>query len=67
MSRRTADANRAIREAWEREKQLVLEGKGTRDWTPEQQQFSASTVRPYNSAAPGAATAAIFLSPVSAT
>lgn len=38
MSRRTADANRAIREAWEREKQLVLEGKGTRDWTPEQQQ-----------------------------
>lgn len=37
MSSRTAGANRAIREAWENEKRLVLEGKGTRDWTDEQQ------------------------------
>lgn len=37
MSRRTSAASKAIREAWDREKQLVLEGKGTRDWTPEQQ------------------------------
>lgn len=38
MSRRTADANKAIKLAWEREQQLVREGKGTRDWTREQQQ-----------------------------
>ncbi|MBR3814737.1 MAG: hypothetical protein IKK38_12810 [Spirochaetaceae bacterium] len=37
MSNRTAEASKAIREAWEREKELVLSGKGTRDWTPEQQ------------------------------
>jgi len=37
MSRRTAEANRAIAAAWEREQQLVNEGKGTRDWTTEQQ------------------------------
>lgn len=37
MSRRTADANKAIRQAWEREQNLVQEGKGTRDWTEEQQ------------------------------
>lgn len=37
MSRRTAEANKAIRKAWEKEQQLVREGKGTRDWTPEQQ------------------------------
>lgn len=37
MSRRTADANKAIRQAWERERKLVQEGKGTRDWTEEQQ------------------------------
>ena len=37
MSRRTAEANKAIVAAWEREQQLVNEGKGTRDWTPEQQ------------------------------
>ena len=29
--------NKAIAEAWKREQQLVLEGKGTRDWTEEQQ------------------------------
>jgi hypothetical protein len=38
MSRRTSEASKAIREAWENEYQFVLEGKGTRDWTPEQQQ-----------------------------
>lgn len=37
MSRRTSEANKAICEAWKAEKQLVQEGKGTRDWTPEQQ------------------------------
>ena len=38
MSTRTAEASKAIRQAWMREQQLVQEGKGTRDWTPEQQQ-----------------------------
>lgn len=37
MSRRTAKANEAIKKAWEREQALVRDGKGTRDWTPEQQ------------------------------
>ena len=37
MSRRTAEANKAIASAWEREQCLVKEGKGTRDWTPQQQ------------------------------
>lgn len=37
MSNRTAAANRAILDAWEREARLVSEGLGTRDWTPEQQ------------------------------
>lgn len=32
------ERNKAIRKAWEREQQLVREGKGTRDWTKEQQQ-----------------------------
>lgn len=38
MSRRTSEANKAIATAWANEQQLVQEGKGTRDWTPEQQQ-----------------------------
>ena len=38
MSKRTGEAAKAIREAWKREQQLVSEGKGTRDWTPEEQQ-----------------------------
>lgn len=38
MSNRTAESNRAIALAWENEKQRVSEGKGTRDWTQEQQQ-----------------------------
>lgn len=37
MSRRTVEANKAIRLAWEREFNLVSEGKGTRDWTEKQQ------------------------------
>ncbi len=37
MRRQSVEANKAIAEAWEREQQLVKEGKGTRDWTPEQQ------------------------------
>lgn len=37
MSRRTSEASKAIRAAWINEKELVAEGKGTRDWTPDQQ------------------------------
>ena len=37
MTRRTAEASKAIRAAWIKEQALVSEGKGTRDWTPEQQ------------------------------
>lgn len=38
MSRRTAESNKAILAAWNKEQELVQEGKGTREWTPEQQQ-----------------------------
>lgn len=38
MSRRTADASKAIRLAWEKEQQHVIRGEGTRDWTEKQQQ-----------------------------
>lgn len=38
MPRRTVEAHKAIRLAWQREYELVQEGKGTRDWTAEQQQ-----------------------------
>lgn len=38
MSNRTAEANRAISKAWQREQELVRLGQGTRNWTPEQQQ-----------------------------
>lgn len=38
MSRRTAEANKAILAAWNNEQALVQEGKGTREWTPQQQQ-----------------------------
>lgn len=37
MSRRTAEADKAIRLAWQREHELIKQGKGTRDWTEEQQ------------------------------
>ena len=38
MPRCPAEADKAIRLAWERERELVSKGLGTRDWTPEQQQ-----------------------------
>lgn len=38
MPRRTAEANKAILAAWNNEQALVQEGKGTREWTPQQQQ-----------------------------
>lgn len=38
MSSRTAERNKAVRLAWEREQELVRVGKGTRDWTKKQQQ-----------------------------
>lgn len=37
MSRRTAASNKAIRDAWKNEQNLVKVGKGTRDWTIRQQ------------------------------
>ena len=37
MSRRTAEASKAVLEAWEHEQFLVQDGKGTREWSPEQQ------------------------------
>lgn len=37
MSKRTSEASKAIRAAWQKEQELVSQGKGTRDWTPEQQ------------------------------
>lgn len=48
MSSRTAEANRAVREAWYAEKRLVLEGKGTRDWTGEQQRSIAEKGKAYD-------------------
>lgn len=38
MSRRTAESNKAILAAWNKEQELVQEGTGTREWTPKQQQ-----------------------------
>ena len=37
MSRRTAESNKAILAAWNKEQELVQKGKGTREWTPKQQ------------------------------
>lgn len=37
MSRRTAESNKAILTAWNKEKELVQEVKGTREWTSQQQ------------------------------
>jgi hypothetical protein len=37
MSNRTAESLKAIRQAWKNEQERVLDGKGTRDWTVEQQ------------------------------
>lgn len=38
MSRRTAESNKAILAAWNKEQELVQKGKGTREWTTQQQQ-----------------------------
>ena len=38
MARDNAACNRAIRQAWKREKELVLAEKGSRNWTPEQRE-----------------------------
>lgn len=48
MSRRTAGRLQAVRKAWENEKNLVLEGKCTRDWTPEQQEQIAEKGKAYD-------------------
>lgn len=48
MSRRTSAASKAVREAWEKERELVLIGKGTRDWTPEQQRSIIETGKAYD-------------------
>ena len=48
MSTRTAGRSRAVREAWKNEQRLVLEGKGTRDWTEEQQQQIAELGKAYD-------------------
>ncbi len=48
MSRRTSEANRAIAKSWENEKNRVLEGKGTRNWTPEQQRDILDTGKAYD-------------------
>lgn len=37
MSRRTAESNKAILAAWNKEQELVQERKGTREWTAQQQ------------------------------
>ncbi len=37
MSQRNALSNKAIKEAWIHEQALVAQGKGTRDWTTQQQ------------------------------
>lgn len=34
---RVAESAATIEQAWERERSLVMQGMGTRDWTPEQQ------------------------------
>ncbi|MBR3239779.1 MAG: hypothetical protein IKF99_15255 [Oscillospiraceae bacterium] len=43
MARDIAKANRAIAEAWKREKELVKKGMGTRDWTSDQQKDILAT------------------------
>ena len=48
MSSRTACSSRAIRQAWENERRLELEGQGTRDWTDEQQKQIDEKGRAYD-------------------
>lgn len=38
MARDNTACNRAIRKAWKRERELVIAGKGSRNWTPEQRE-----------------------------
>lgn len=49
MLNRTFEANKAIATAWKKEKELILEGKGTRDWTPEQQKDILETGKAHDS------------------
>lgn len=42
------ERNRAVREAWNKEQELVQEGKGTREWTPEQQKDILERGRAYD-------------------
>ena len=48
MSRRTAESNKAILAAWNKEQELVQEGKGTREWTPKQQQVILEKGKAYD-------------------
>lgn len=48
MSQRTSKSTQAVRDEWEIEQQLVREGKGTRDWTPEQQQSIITKGKAYD-------------------
>lgn len=42
------ERNKAVREAWNKELELVQEGKGTREWTPEQQKDILEKGRAYD-------------------
>ena len=42
------ERNRAVREAWNKEQELVQKGKGTREWTPEQQKEILKIGRAYD-------------------
>ena len=42
------ERNKAVREAWNKEFELVQEGKGTREWTPEQQKDILEKGRAYD-------------------
>lgn len=48
MSNRTAQANKAVNQAWINEQQLVIKGQGTRDWTPDQQRDILERGRAYD-------------------
>ena len=48
MSNRTAQANKAVNQAWLNEQQLVNKGQGTRDWTPDQQRDILERGRAYD-------------------
>ncbi|MCR5601330.1 MAG: hypothetical protein K6G33_11400 [Ruminococcus sp.] len=47
MSNRTAEANKAVRQAWKEEQERIRIGKGTRDWTQEQQKEILELGRAY--------------------